>query len=104
MGNGDKHRAVVWILPQEPLGGRFEKSHQIVPPTGSRRGEVGHQVFVLQMDARESAILNNYVKYILIYLKPPLLPICLFCLVLALPRDHYSCHTTDCLGEWIPLS
>lgn len=103
MGNADKDRAVVWILPQEPSGERFEKSNQIVPPTGSRRGEVGHQVFVLQI-SRESAILNNYVKYILIYLKPPLLLICLFCLVLALPRDHYSCHTTDRLGEWIPLS
>lgn len=44
LGNADKDRAVVWILPQEPSAGRFEKSHQIVPPTRSRRGEIGHQV------------------------------------------------------------
>lgn len=58
MDNKDKDRKVVSILPQEPSGGRFEKSHQIVPPTGGRRGEIG-QVFIFQMDARESAILNN---------------------------------------------
>lgn len=40
-------------------------------------------------------------KYVLIYLEPLLLPVCLFYLILVLQRDYYFYHTTDCLVEWI---